>query len=234
MKKKLSLVLATIFWGCCCFNNVHASSTNIIPSKVQSNKNFSYENAYLSNSYEDKKKNIFLKGDLSDKLEINEQSILNYMEEKKSSFMNVSGTNNFKIISIEKDPDFPNHTIVRLTQAINDIPLRGTQIILHIDENNIVKVIVGSINPNYIKPDYDVKNPPVSTNQAITIAKNQFTYSSLYKDPTVQKQFIIQNGTAILVYDVNIIYHDPEWGNWDVLINANSENIITKINNIID
>lgn len=110
------------------------------------------------------------------------------MEEKKSSFMNVSGTNNFKIISIEKDPDFPNHTIVRLTQAINDIPLRGTQIILHIDENNIVKVILGSINPNYIKPDYDV----------------------------------------------NIIYHDPEWGNWDVLINANSENIITKINNIID
>ncbi|PJI09547.1 MULTISPECIES: PepSY domain-containing protein [Clostridium] len=227
MKKKLLLALATIFCGCCCFNN--ASSKNIISSKTQSNKN-----AYLSNSYEDKKKNIFLKGTLSDKLEINEQSILNYMEEKKTSFMNVSGINNFKIISIKKDPDFPNRTIVRLSQAINYIPLRGTQIILHIDENGIVNVIVGSINHNYIKPDYDVKNPPVSMNEAITTAKNQFTYSYLYQKPTVQKQFIIQKGAAILVYDVNIVYHKPKWGNWDVLIGANSGNVIAKISNIRD
>jgi bacillolysin/thermolysin len=196
---------------------------------VTANLNGTSSQSTKSNSYEDQKSNIFLHGKLSDKVQITEKDILAYLEQNKSSFTNISGANNFKIVSMEKDN--LGYTKVKVSQSINDIPIRGSEIILHLDKDGVIKNVIGSINKNY-KPLDNMKIQALSPNQAIDIAKKQFTYTALMKEPQAQKQIIIKDGAPTLIYSVNIYYTEPDIGNWDVLIDGVSGNIISKVSNI--
>ncbi len=233
-KTMLSIMLtATLVSGSCCFTGVLAKegSMNQPNAKitVTANSSGTSSKSTKSNSYEDQKINIFLQGKSSDKVKITEKDILAYLEQNKSSFTNISGTNNFKIVSMEKDN--LGYTKVKVSQSINDVPIRGSEIILHLDKDGIIKNIIGSVNKDY-KPLDTTRAQTLSPSKAIDIAKKQFTYTSLMKEPDAKRQIVIKDGSPTLVYSVNIYYTEPDIGNWDVLIDSVSGSIISKESNI--
>ncbi|WPC43457.1 M4 family metallopeptidase [Clostridium sp. JS66] len=229
-KTMLSIMLtAALVSTSCCFTNVfakgqsnsNATITETLNSKANENTN--------SNSYQDKKTNIFITDKSSDKISITENDILKYLEQNKSSFTNASGTSNFKIISMKKDN--LGYTQVKIAQAINGIPIRESEIILHLDKDGTIKNLIGAVNKSYKQLD-NVKAQCISPKEAVNIAKKQFNYTNLNNTPEAKQQIIIKNGSPILVYSVNIYYTDPEIGNWDVLLDALNGSIIQKVNNI--
>ncbi len=181
------------------------------------------------NSYEDKKDNVFMQGNLSNKLQITEENILSYLNENKSILESANNSSNFKISSIEKDS--LGYTKVKAIQVINGIPIRGSELIIHLDKNGVVKNIIGSINKSFKSFD-KATIKTIMPDEAIDIAKKQFNYTTLQKTPEVKEQFIIKNQLPILIYSVNIYYTEPETGNWDVLIDSATGKILANIDNI--
>ncbi|NYC93532.1 hypothetical protein [Clostridium acetobutylicum] len=88
--KLLSTILTTIILSTLgSFNNVLASQMST------TDKNFSFRKK-TKVPYQDEKSKIFFKGSLSGKLQINDKSILDYLEKNKSMFLNVNYKSNFK------------------------------------------------------------------------------------------------------------------------------------------
>ncbi|KHD38636.1 peptidase M4 [Clostridium acetobutylicum] len=233
MKKKLlSLVLTTaVVSSISGFSSVSAQTLTTKKTSVKQNYSVKRSNSkVIANDFEDQKKNVFLHGNLSKKLQINEQSILAYLEQNKSQFLNVSGANNFKILSI--DTDELGLTKVKVAQAVDGTPIRGSQIILHLDKDGVVKNIIGAVNKDYKRPLFAARSQGVTATQAISIAKKQFSFKSLVEAPKAQKQVIVKNGVATTVYSVNIHYNDPDIANWEVLIDANSGKIVRTLDKI--
>lgn len=182
-----------------------------------------------SNLYQDKKDNIFIQEGSLKKFEITEKSIESYLNENKALLCSTNSLGNFKIVSIQKDN--LGYTKIKAVQTINNIPIRGSELIVHLNGDGTIKNIIGAINKCF-KP-YDktiLKN--ITQDQAIDIARKQFNYINLQKKPEVIEQFIIRNGLPILIYSVNIYYTESEVGNWDVLINSSTGKIIANIDNI--
>lgn len=233
MKKTvLSIVLtAALVSTSCCFSNAFAKEQpNSNATITQTLNSKTYQNS-ISTPYQDKKSNIFITSKSSDKISTTEKDILSYLEKNKSLFTNVNGTNNFKIISIKKDD--LGYTQVKVAQSINSIPIRGSEIILHLDKDGSIKNIIGSVNKNYNQTKMARENAlSITPEEAINIAKKQFNYNNLNNTPEANQQIIIKDGSPILVYSVNIYYTDPEIGNWDVLLDASNGSIIKKVNNI--
>ncbi|NMM64008.1 peptidase M4 family protein [Clostridium sp. P21] len=221
-KNALSVMLAVaMVAGTGCFNGVLASGTSSGNAVYASNNNIQN-----STRYQDKKTNIFLQGKLSNKIEATEQGILSYVNENKSLFGDAS---KLKVVSIEKDE--LGYTKIKLAQIINTIPIDGSEVIIHLDKSGIIKNIVGSINNKYKSID-NYKAQTLTEKDAIKIAKQQFNSAKLEEQPKVKKQFIVKDNTPILVYKVNIYYTQPEIGNWNVMVNAVSGDIVGKTSNI--
>lgn len=197
--------------------------------KKLSTRNTKWIPSQKSNLYQDKKDNIFIQEGSLKKFEITEKSIESYLNENKALLCSTNSLGNFKIVSIQKDN--LGYTKIKAIQTINNIPIRGSELIVHLNEDGTIKNIIGAINKCF-KP-YDktiLKN--ITQDQAIDIARKQFNYINLQKKPEVIEQFIIRNGLPILIYSVNIYYTESEVGNWDVLINSSTGKIIANIDNI--
>jgi Zn-dependent metalloprotease len=173
----------------------------------------------------DGKLQVFISGKLSDKQAIDEKSALTFLEDNKDLFGVKEPSNNFKILSINKDE--LGFTNVKAAQLINGIPVRGAEISVQFDKTGVVSNVSGSLASGVDSPKSIIANT-ISEKQAIDTAKKQFKFNSLSKDPTVEKQVIVLDGTAHETYKVNIYYQDPEIANWDVFIDTNSGNVIDK------
>ncbi|NMM64519.1 peptidase M4 family protein [Clostridium sp. P21] len=230
-RNMLSLILtATIISGSSCFSGVFAKELNA--DKHLNNENNTIEELQgMSTSksifQEDKKQNVFLQGKLSDKLELTNESIISYLEKNESLCKTMNGKNNFKVESMEKDK--LGYTKVKLNQVINNTPIKGSEIILHIDKDGIVRNIIGTVNNSYKK--MPLPNL-IESNKAVEISKKLFNYKSLNETPKIEKQIVIKNNLPILVYSVNIYYTEPQIGNWNIIIDAASGKILNKISNI--
>ncbi|MCR3761888.1 M4 family metallopeptidase [Clostridium felsineum] len=233
MKKKLlSIVLtAAVVSSLSSFNEVFAQS--LTAQKPSVKQNYSVRrtsNQLKADNFEDQKKTVFLHGNLSQKLQINEQSILAYLEQNKGSFLNVTGANNFKILSIDKDE--LGLTKVKVAQTIDGTEIRGSQIILHLDKDGVVKNIIGAVNKDYKKTFSATKSSEISAQKAISIAKKQFNYTVLVETPEAKKQVIVKNNVPTTVYSVNIHYNNPDIANWEVLIDATSGKVVKTLDKI--
>ncbi|AWI06284.1 PepSY domain-containing protein [Clostridium drakei] len=182
-----------------------------------------------STSYQDKKDNIFIQENSLKKFQITQKSIESYLNENKSLLCNTNNLGNFKIVSIRKDT--LGYTKIKAVQTINNIPIRGSELIVHLNEDGTIKNIIGSINKCF-KPYDKTIQKNITQDEAIYIAKKQFNYTFLQKPPKIIEQFIIKNGLPFLIYSVTIYYTEPEAGNWDVLINSSTGKVIANIDNI--
>lgn len=172
---------------------------------------------------------VFISGRLSDMKEINENSILDYLEENKAIFGLSESVNNFVVINVEKDE--LGYTKFTVNQLINGSIVSGKELILHLDENGVIKSIVGSVVNNIRSVTY-LEGNNITEEDAIKIAKSQFNYASLRCKPKVDKQVVVMNDMAHEVYKVNIQYSEPEIANWDILIEVSSGMVLDTISNI--
>ncbi|GIM30204.1 peptidase M4 [Clostridium polyendosporum] len=172
---------------------------------------------------------VFICGRLSDMKEINESSVLDYLEENKAIFGLSESINNFVVINMEKDQ--LGYTKFTVNQLINGSIVSGKELVLHFDENGIIKSIVGSV-VNGIRSVTYLEDSNITEQDAIEIAKSQFNYVSLRFKPRVDKQVVIMNNMAHEVYKVNIQYSEPEIANWDILIEVSSGMVLDTISNI--
>ncbi|GFZ34248.1 peptidase M4 [Clostridium zeae] len=173
----------------------------------------------------DGKLHVFVSGKLSEKQNIDEKSALTFLEDNRALFGVKGDSNNFKVLSINKDD--LGFTNVKATQLMNGIPVRGAEILVQFNKDGIVSNVSGSV-ANDIDSPKSLVNSTITDKQAIDIAKKQFKFNSLSKDPTVEKQVIVLDGKAYETYKVNIYYLDPEIANWDVFIDTNSGSVIDK------
>ncbi|WPC43456.1 PepSY domain-containing protein [Clostridium sp. JS66] len=190
-----------------------------------------YKRIYSQNttSYQDKKDNIFIQENSLKKFQITKKSIESYLNENKFLLCSTNSLSNFKIVSIQKDT--LGYTKIKAVQTINNIPIRGSELIMHLNEDGTIKNIIGAINKCF-KPYNKTIQKNITQDEAIDIAKKQFNYTNLQKRPEIIEQFIIKNELPILIYSVNIYYTEPEAGNWDVLINSSTGKVIANIDNI--
>ena len=183
----------------------------------------------LRENEELKELQVFIIGKLSDNIDTSEKSVLAYLEENKDLFGLSERINNYKVVNIEKDD--LGYTKVKVNQLINGSPIRGAELILHFDKDNVIKCIIGSVR-NTINDITYLKLGSITEEDAIEIAKNEFEYSSLRFEPKIDKQVVIKDDKAHEVYKINIQYLKPEIGNWDVLVEVSSGIVIDKISNI--
>lgn len=172
---------------------------------------------------------VFVSGTLSEKKEISGDSAVKFLEENKALLGITNSQGNFSVDKTEKDS--LGITTVKVNQLIKGIPVRGQELIVHFDNNGIVKNIIGTVE-NKIKDITYLGKNTISEEEAIQIAKNQFNFSSLRYEPTIEKQVIIDNDTAYEVYKVNIQYLDPEIANWDVFVEVSSGKVVDTSSNI--
>nr|WP_243428169.1 M4 family metallopeptidase [Clostridium rhizosphaerae] len=179
--------------------------------------------------HENKGLNIFISGKISDKVNVNNNDIVNYLEENKELFGLTNTTENFKISKIEKDE--LGYTKVKINQLIKGDQVKGKELVVHVDKDGIISNITGNIE-NKIKDTKVLGNTRITEKEAVKLAEKELKFKELRTAPKVEKQVIIKDDTAYEVYNVNIQYNEPEIGNWNIYIEANSGQIIDKEDNI--
>lgn len=120
---------------------------------------------------------------------------------------------------------------IKFNQHYNGIPVEGSEVIAHIKSGNL-KNITGNLieNISIVKSSSFV----IPENQAIEVAKSQFEFKELRKNPSV-KMVIYQNPIDqkyYQTYKVNIQYNEPEIANWEVYVDVFSGKVIDIVSNI--
>ncbi|MDF2947351.1 MAG: Extracellular neutral metalloprotease, fused to ChW-repeat [Bacillales bacterium] len=157
-----------------------------------------------------------------------EKSAKIFIEENKSSLGVSDVTKELKLVETKRDEI--GHTFVKFSQIINGIPVYGNNITVHYDQNGKVKNINGKLDKN--KVIKTVGNDNLSENEAIEIAKKEFSFNSLRNTPTAEKFILNKDNSNYEVYKINISFLEPYIGNYDVFVEAHSGKIIHKVNRI--
>jgi Zn-dependent metalloprotease len=202
----------------------HEKTTEIVDklSKLSEGKLIVYANDNSGNE-------ILISGKLSEKRKASGTDALRYLNEIKELLNLEDIDNSFKVASIEKDNlDF---THVKLHQVVKGTRIKDKEINVHF---NKAQEIV-AINGQYENKTINIENeavPAITESKAVEVASNAFKYDSLRKTPTAEKEILLVDGKAYETFKVNVQFDAPAIGNWDVYIDAHTENIIKKTSRI--
>lgn len=153
----------------------------------------------------------------------------------KEKFNLTDATKEFKTVKTQVDELGMKH--VRLQQTVSGIPVFGGDYIVHFDKNG--KVFAS--NGNYDTKAKAAKvNATVTAKDAIETAKAAVNYEAaapteqLQADTATANLYLYEvNGEFTPCYIANINWlHENTFGNWIVVIDANTGNVVDKIDNI--
>jgi len=232
-KRTLSIIISLVMVTSCMTSvsakEKNASLENGAKAKIiEKMKDKSGDKLKMS-FHENKGLNIFISGKISDKVNVNNNDIVNYLEQNKELFGLTNTTENFKISKVEKDE--LGYTKVKINQLIKGEQVKGKELVVHVDKDGIISNITGNIE-NKIKDTKVLGNTKITEKEAVKLAEKELKFKELRTAPKVEKQVIIKDDTAYEVYNVNIQYNEPEIGNWNIYVEANSGKIIDKEDNI--
>ncbi|MDS0527985.1 M4 family metallopeptidase [Clostridium sp. SHJSY1] len=172
---------------------------------------------------------VFVSGNLSPKSIKNNSDALNFVDENKALLNLNNVKDNIKVEKSEKDS--LGFTHVKMAQYIDGLPIKDKNIILHYNKNGQATNITGEVE-NKISTISSLGDKSLTENDAVEIAKKEFTYNKLAYDPKVETIAYIKDGQAYKTYKVNIKFYEPKITNYDVYVEATSGTILRKEDNI--
>lgn len=175
--------------------------------------------------FDESKGKVFLSGNLSSNSMTNDKDVLNFIRENKAIFGLVNVEDKLKIVKTEKDS--LGYTHVRIVQLIEGLPIKDKLITLHYDKDGIVSNVTGEVEKN-ISNITSLGKTKLSQEDAVAIAKKQFTFVKLAYEPKVETLAYLKDGKAYKVYKINIKFDEPQITNYDVYVEATSGSILEK------
>lgn len=182
---------------------------------------------------EDKGIPTFVTGDLSDAPIYNEADAINYLNDNKDLFNLEYG--NFKIERVDADELGTKHYRAKL--FVDEIPVYGTDLIVHTDDKGNVYSINGQAD-NSIQTDIWNKKIKYSTKQAVKAAENflgmKSNKTNYTTEPKAETYLYNFKGDWQVVQIVTLQFMGEKPGNWRIFVNAETGNVIDSFNAITD
>ncbi|KZE64800.1 flagellar biosynthesis protein FlgM [Fictibacillus phosphorivorans] len=136
-----------------------------------------------------------------------------------------------KVKNVQKDELGMTH--VRFTQAVNGVPVEGSEVIVHFNKNDEIVSVNGRTNQSLINDNLAARTT-VTSDAALQAALTSVNApEELTYEPTAELviyPFEQKNHTA---YKVNVNFMGDEPGNWFVYVDANSGKVIDKYNGLM-
>lgn len=171
---------------------------------------------------------VFLSGELSEKKVPSEAAAREFLEKNKETFGITNTSKELRVIETKKD-DLGN-TFIKFAQVIDEIPVEDSFINICFDNSGVISSANGKIEDNKSITELGTKN--ISESEAVNIAKNQFDYKELEKEPKIERLILNKDDKNYEVYKVNIYFIEPTRGNYDVFVEVNSGKVVNIENNI--
>lgn len=152
-----------------------------------------------------------------------------FMNRMEDSAFNLSGTS-FKIEKTQKDNNGKKH--LRTQMFLDDIPVYGSELIIHMNEKDEVYSVNGKIDSK-AKPQSFKKSIKLKKGEAIKKAEKQLKIKGKNKkDYHAEAKLYLYNidGNLKPVYLVTISSIEPEASFWHVFVSAEDGKIVDKYN----
>lgn len=225
MKKKhlaVSAILSSaLVVGSFSVSDAAAISSNPDSASVQTGKVWN-ENANVP---------IFVKEKFAEKHpSSNAANAKDYLEKNEQEIGIQNAEENLKVSDVQKDDLGMTH--VRFNQTKNGVPVEGTEVIVHFNENNEVVMVNGNHNR-------EVESASINTNSSLSAEEAMQTAKSAVAAPLNMKydplsELVIYpfEGESHLAYKVNVTFLGENPGNWFVYVDAKNGNVIDQYNTI--
>lgn len=172
----------------------------------------------------------FIKGKLSDKPLKSEIDIERFINSKGILFDLEQG--NFKNTKMEEDKLGYKH--YRMQLFVENIPVYGDELIVHLNRDDYVYYINGNVKGNIKNKKYS-KDIKINETKAIKIAQSYLNLNkevNYEKKPNAKLYLYNIDKTLKPVYLVNLQFIEPYLANWKVFVDANTGKVVDKYNGI--
>ncbi|SEM72192.1 bacillolysin/thermolysin [Mesobacillus persicus] len=225
MKKKLIMPVAlssALLLGAVPMSSVFANSDSASVSSVQAQKKWN-ENANVP---------FFVKEKHAQKFSAsNSTNAVNYLKKNETKTKVKNPDKNLKVKNVAKDELGMTH--VRFNQAVNGVPVEGSEVVVHFNKENEVVGVNGRVNQTLVEEPVNT-TASIGAEEALQIAKSsvnapsEFTY-----EPTAELVVYPFEGKNYTAYKANVNFMGDAPGNWFVFVDANTGAVIDKYNGIM-
>jgi bacillolysin len=165
-----------------------------------------------------------------------EKIVMDYFAQKQDVFkFKGDASQSFKIV--EKKKDELGYTYLRVQQMYKGKPVYGAVMTAHVNKDGVLTAISGSPVPN-LSEKKSLKAAKSVSKQDAAAAGEKDLIAELGSEPTYEyapksKSVVyVKDGNAHQAYLVNYNFLDPKPGNWNYFIDAESGEILDKVNEI--
>ncbi|MGZ4107731.1 MAG: hypothetical protein ACXVDE_07495 [Tumebacillaceae bacterium] len=137
----------------------------------------------------------------------------------------------FQLKRVDQDELGMKH--VRLTHMVNNIPVWGDELIVHVDKNNVVRSINGPFTADVEKNTERIGEPKIDSATAIKNAQAEVQISQPSAKPTAALYYFPypDPDTVTLTYIVSV-QDESAPADWKVFVDAVTGDVVHKYNDI--
>ncbi|UOR13037.1 M4 family metallopeptidase [Halobacillus amylolyticus] len=158
----------------------------------------------------------------------NAAAAVSHLKKNQEKYKIKNPKSSFKPGQVKKDDLGMTH--VNLQQTKNGVPVEGSEVIVHYDEENTVQSVSGHFNHSVEEASISTE-PTLSKTEALNKAKNVVDApENLSYTPSSELVIYPYNDTNQLAYKVNVNFLGKNPGNWFVFVDAKSGQVIDKYN----
>ncbi|MGF3105015.1 M4 family metallopeptidase [Rossellomorea sp. DUT-2] len=165
------------------------------------------------------------------RLAVNSNDALNYLDQHKSKIGMKNPKAGLKVKESKKDELGMTH--IRFHQTKSGLPVEGSEIIVHYNQNNEITAVNGSYNEQVETSELNTSTL-VTSKKAVEAAKAsvQAPEKTEYT-PTSELVIYPFEGKNHVAYKVNVNFLGEEPGNWFVFVDAKSGKVVDQYNGIM-
>ncbi|WP_163971426.1 M4 family metallopeptidase [Oceanobacillus halotolerans] len=174
---------------------------------------------------------IFVKEKFAEKHTTNKASKAKaHLQNNKQTYGIENAEENLDVKDVQTDELGMTH--VRLIQTKDGIPVEGSEVIVHYNENDELVSVNGHHNPEIDSTTLDT-TPDISKEKAIDLAKTAVNApDQLDYEPTSELVIYPFQEEHYVTFKVNLTFTTDEPGNWFVFVDANDGTVIDQYNTI--
>ncbi|UFT99683.1 M4 family metallopeptidase [Radiobacillus kanasensis] len=178
----------------------------------------------------DKKRGVpeFISGDISKSTIDSDEDVLSFLEENRDLFSLKTGS--FSILDVTTDELGMTHYKVEL--KVDDIPVYGSELIVHTDKNGMITSMNGQVEPKLEKVKWK-KRVKLTEKEAIHKAETVLSFDPTSKsystDPNTKLVLYQDKKKWLPAYLVDLQYIQPEAGRKQVFVSAVNGKIVESI-----
>ncbi|WP_282019800.1 M4 family metallopeptidase [Planomicrobium okeanokoites] len=162
--------------------------------------------------------------------------VFTYLEQKEEAYkIGKNGASNFKIVSQKKDD--LGFTKLKLQQVFKGVPVFGSVINAHVDENGVLTSVSGNLAPELydkqsLKKGATVKADAALKTAAADLAKKIGESPELEHESAAELVVYVKDGKANFAYSAEFEFLYPEPGNYQYFIDAKTGEVLDSYNQI--